>query len=128
MLSRFLTKLTVYMLRNKKLTGEQKSLVLSELLKNMHTVPTRDIIKYDSVGTLLINGRPLDIEQAQVFLESCYALKNNPARKIINEQLTFEAIKLGIHSGLNSEMILFSKAILWQIEQENKLLADMSNE
>lgn len=121
----FIAKLVVWALRSKRLTGEQKTLVTNALLDNIHAVPIRSIITFDQYGTLYIGGRKLEPEQAMAFVESARALRDNHARKILSDQIAFEALKIGLHQGINSDTIMFSKAALWNQEEEQKLLASI---
>jgi hypothetical protein len=128
MLERLITKLTVFCLRRKTLSGEQKASVLSALLNNLGALPIQDIISVDAVGAIKIYGKNLEPEQFISFREGVIALKESPARKLINDQIKFLAINLGIHNGLNTETIVFSKAALWLIQEEEKLLSTFSME
>jgi len=122
MWSNLVTTLTIWALKSKRLSGVQKTRVTNELLKNINAVPIHEIITYDQQGSLVIQGRKLEFEQAQALLMNMEALKNNNARKLIREQVAFEAIKLGLHQGETPEKILFAKAALWYAEQEQKLI------
>lgn len=123
MLGSIISKLTIFALNSKRLSGDQRTAVMNEALKNISLLPSKDVIKFDMEGTLMVRGKKLDFETAKMFKESCMVLQDNFARKIFEEQTAYEAIKLGIHNGLNTEMIQFSKAILWWNEQQNKLIS-----
>ncbi len=116
------TKLTIWALKSKSLSGIQKTKVTNELLRNIGAIPLHDVITYDSQGSLIIQGRKIEFEQAEALMMNLEALKNNNARKLIKEQVAFEAIKLGLHQGETPEKILFAKAALWYAEQEQKLI------
>jgi len=122
---RLLTKLTIYLLRSKKITGEQRAKVMSVLLDNIGVLPYKKILTYDERGNVAINGKLLDIDQLVAFKESVDALKNNYARQVFNQQRKYMAIEMGVHQGLNTEQIVFSKACLWEIQQEEKLIEDV---
>lgn len=123
MLSKIIAKIAVVALRSKRLSGEQKAFVTSALLDNLVAFPIRDVIQTDNTGTLLINGKSLTVEGAVAIRESAQALRNSFTRRVINEQITFRAINLGIHNGINTDAIIFSKAALWVIQEEEKLLS-----
>ncbi len=125
MLGTIITKVIVFALNHKRLSTEQKGLIIKHLLANIGALPLRSSIAYDMEGTITINGKKLEVETARVFVESCKALKDNFANTIIDEQLTFLAIQTGVHSGLNTEQIMFSKAALWTIQERKKLLSDI---
>lgn len=124
-MQKILVKIVMYLLKSNKVTGENKNKILSYLLQNIQAIPIRDVIKFDVDGTLKINNRALEMEQAIAFRDSARVLKDNFAKKLIQDQLTYEAIQMGVHQGLNSEMIMFSKCALWLIQEENKLLNDI---
>lgn len=71
---------------------------------------------------ITLNGKLLDREQAINFKESCVVLKDNFARKVLNEQVRFLAVNLGINVALSVDTILFAKAALWILQQEDDLL------
>lgn len=122
-MNNLIAKLTIYCLRSKRLSGKAKAKVTAALLDNVQSIPLQSVIYFDAQNTLHIGGKTLDYEQASLFVESAKALKENFARKVIHEQVSFEAVKMGLHQGLTPEMIQFAKAALWYNEQEEKLLA-----
>lgn len=105
-----------------RLTGDTRTYVLNKLLENIGALPLRKTIVFDPDGTVLVNGRKLELEQAVSLRESVHALKNNQARKIFNEQLKFLAIEFGVHQAMTPEMMQFAKAALWLIQEEEKLI------
>jgi hypothetical protein len=105
-----------------RLTGETRTYVLNKLLENIGALPIRKTIVFDPDGTVLINGRKLELEQAVSLRESVHALKNNQARRIFNDQLRFLAVEFGVHQALTPEMMQFAKAALWLIQEEDKLI------
>ena len=125
MFGHLIAKLTVFALRSKRLSGNDKALVTTALLDNLQAINIKDIIKIDEQG-IRINGRQLETEQAIQLRESVIQLQNSYARKVIREQVAYEAIKMGIHNGLNPDMILFAKAALWYDQAENQLIQSIS--
>lgn len=123
MLSRLITKFTIFVLNHKRLSETNKALLTSALLNNLMAIPLTEIITFDTNGTVNIEGKTLSLEQARAFTDSARALKDSIARRIIRDQLTFEAIKMGVHKGMTPDMILFSKAALWVMEEEERLLS-----
>jgi hypothetical protein len=117
-----LSRLIAWLIRRNTFKGEAKNRVLAALLSNIGALPIQDIIKFDPQGTVYINDKKLDIEQAISFKESADALKESVARKIIREQIKYLAVKYGIHDGLSTETIMFSKAAFWIMEEEDKLI------
>lgn len=125
---KFIVWLTIKLLKSKRVTGEQKTRLMSALLENMQAIPIRDTVQFTQNNTLIVDGRKLDIEQAMVFNDSVNGLKNSYARKVINAQLTYKAIQIGLHQGLNTEQIQFSKAILWVLQETDNLITAISTE
>lgn len=118
MLLKFLLKI----LKTKRLKSEDRLLILNALLEKVEALPIKDIITYDLSGTIKINNKTLSVEQAILLRQGAISLENNATRKIITEQVTWEAIKFGVHSSLSIESILFAKAALWLIEQEKAII------
>ncbi len=77
------------------------------------------IVERDSV---LINGKELDREGIIAFHEAVIALKENYARKIINEQIRYLAINVGINKSQTLDQLYFAKAGLWLLDEEEKIL------
>lgn len=75
-----------------------------------------------SQNSIVINGKKLDVEQMISFKESCVALRDNVARKVLNEQVRYLATNMGVYKAVSTEELYFSKAALWSIAEENKLL------
>lgn len=126
MLNNLTTKLALYLLRKKNLSEPNKAKILSALLQNIGALPLRKTITFDNDGTIVINGKKLNPEQAIHFKESAMAYKDSFARQLIHEQLRFLAIEMGVHQGLSLERIRFSQAALWILEEEKKLLQFLS--
>lgn len=122
MRSNFITWLTIRSLKSKRLSGDQKGKIMAVLLNTIQAIPIKDIITFDAEGILRIHGQILAPDQVMVFRESAEGILNSYARKVINDQITYEAIKMGVYTGVNQDMILFAKAALWVIQEENKLL------
>jgi hypothetical protein len=123
---RLLVSLAIWLLKHNKITGVQKSRLTSHLLENIHAYPIKDTIQLQFNKNVMINGRELAVEQTIALRESCKALNDNWSRKIIHEQLQFEAVKMGIHNGLNPDTLMFAKAILWTIQEEQKLIEKLA--
>lgn len=122
MLGKLIAEIAIYALKSKRLTSDDKAIVMAQLLANLGAIPTKSVIHFDAKGALLVNGRALSMEHLGIFIESCKGLKESFARKLIRDQITFAAIEMGVHKGLNPDMILFSKAALWVIQEEESLI------
>lgn len=127
-MQKLLCKLSVWLLKSKRLDNESKSVVLNALLSNMNALPISDILSFDLQGSLKLNGKPLTIEQAVSIKEGAVSLKNNATYRLIKEQIAFKAVNMGIHNAVNLDMVLFSKAVLWVQEREVELIESLSSE
>lgn len=109
----------------KKQKGENKTRVINALLEKIDAFPVRSVISFGDQGTLSIKGRPLDAESVVAFHSAITSLKDNLARKLINEELSHKAITLGVRQALNPEMVMFSQAILYVIQEEEQLISQI---
>lgn len=98
------------------------------LLERVNTLPIKDIITYDLSGTVRVNGKELTPEQAILLREGAVSLEKNWTYRLIKEQIAYEAIKMGVHSSITMDMILFSKAALWIQQQELKLISELKGD
>ena len=62
-----IAKITIWLLRNKKLKGNTKAKVMNALLKNIDSLPLRGSISIDENGNMQINGKQLEADQATSF-------------------------------------------------------------
>ncbi len=125
MLNKLITKLTIWALRSKRITGVQKTKIMTELLANIGALPVRKMVAWDQFGGLYVNGRKIDGEQLMNFKLNVMALRDNEARKMLNDTKRFVAIELGVHNGLNNDTIQFSKACLFDLQQEEEIIAEI---
>lgn len=116
-----ITTRLIKQLKSKNLPLEDRVALTTALLSNLSALPLNNAIVIDPHG-VEINGKRLSPDDKIAFIESCALLKNNFARKVLHEQVRYLAINLGVHIGQNTDMIMFSKAALWCLEQEEKLL------
>ena len=104
-----------------KLSLEDRLALTTAILDSLSVLPIDDAIVINPNG-IKINGKALDTDQMIQFSESCRALKDNKARQIINEQVKFLAINMGVHNAVTMEMMYFAKAALWNIQQQEAIL------
>ena len=102
-------------LENNKLEGEEKTRLISALIGNLNAFPMDEIIKIDHNGSVLANGQELTLEQTVIFRQGVSAIRDSWTFKLIADQIMFEAIKTGVHKGLTTESIMFSKTAIWFI-------------
>jgi len=127
-MQKLIAKITVWLLKSKRLDGESRILLLNALLNNLSVLPMKDVITFAPDGTLLVKGKTLTIEQAVQIRESAVSLKKNPTYSLLKEQMAYEAIKMGVHKSTTLDMLAFSKAALWINEQETKIVEELSQE
>ena len=116
-----LTKKIIQQLRKVDLSLEDRVALTTVLLDKLVALPLSNTFIVNPEG-ITINGKKLDNQQMINFSESCNALKDNYARQVINEQIKYLAINLGVHNSLTLDTILFSKAALWNLQQQQELL------
>lgn len=95
------------------------------MIEKLGAFPVGDLITFTENG-LSLNGKDLSHEQFLNFKEACVLLKDNFARKVLNEQLKYKAIEMGIHKSTTVDELLFSKAVIWFINEENILIEKIS--
>lgn len=114
-------------LKKANLSLEDRTALTAVLLNKLNALPLRSSIIVTPRG-ITINGKKMEPEDMIALREGTVALRDNKARQLINEQIRFLAVKLGIHDALSMDTIMFSKAALWVIEQEDKLISDITGE
>ena len=127
MIGRLIARLTIAVLKCKRLTGEDKAMVTSALIDNIHAIPIRSVISYSQEGRLIINGREMPIDHIVPFVEGCQALRDSVQRKVIRDQILYNANEIGIAEGLTPDMILFSKAAIWVVREQDRLIDELAN-
>lgn len=128
MFSSFTSKLVLWALKTVRIHGEDKTRVMAHLLKNIGALPLTPAFTVDVSGAIVLNGKTLDMEQTIGLRSSASALQQSSMEKVLNEQMRFLAIQMGVHQGLNPEMIMFSKAALWVIQEREKVIRQIAIE
>lgn len=125
MLGKLISKLAILALKSERLSRDDITRVTNALLDNIGAIHTQDVISFGSQGQLFIGGKQVDKEQANGIILSARTFEDNQFRKILREQVKYEAIKLAVHNGVSPETIMFAKASLWHGEQENRILNEI---
>lgn len=110
-------KKLVKTLQTKKLSQEERILLFNYLNKSLNIFPINDVVVFRKDGALLYNGVEMSLEQVQNFKQSVRSIKDNPAFRVITDQILFKAIQTGVHLGLSTDQIIFSKAAIYFITQ-----------
>ncbi len=112
----------VICLLKKQLSLKNKTILITSVLDRLQTLPLRDIIVVSDVGSLVINGKELDIEEMKIIRESARALQDNRVFGLIQDQVLHQALAFGLNSAVNLEMLYTSKSAVWWGQEENRLL------
>lgn len=115
------TQNIIKQLKKANLSTEDRIALTTALLDKLVVLPIGDMIVFTENG-ISINGKELDLEQSMSFREGCVSLKENFARKVLNEQIRFKAIEMGVHKSQTIDELMFSKAAIWVINEEEILL------
>lgn len=116
-------------LSKRDLTLEQRNELTRYILKSLDAFPLHCMIGEDKVtGEILINGNRVDIEKAKQLHEAAKSALNNKALKLVNEQVLYEAISMGVHTVNNPLELLFARAAMWYGEQQRKHLEILGQE
>lgn len=99
------------------LTEDEHIRLLSILTRSINAFPIDDIIKLHPDGSTLINGQKLTLEETVNFRQGISALRDNFAFKVLGDQILYEAVKWGVHTGDTKERIIFSKTAIWFISK-----------
>ncbi len=121
-----ITENLIKQLKKSSLSMEDRLALTTALLDKLGALPIGDIVHFTESG-VIINGKELDQDQALSFREACVALKDNYARNVINEQIRYQAIDLGINKAVALDTLFFSKAALWCLNEENILIEKLVN-
>lgn len=101
---------------------ECRTLLINAILDRLSAIPLRDIITLSENGSLVINGKELDMEELKIIYQSAIALRNNRVFNLIQDQVLHNALTFGLNSSVTLEMLYTSKAAVWWGQEENKLL------
>jgi len=119
------TENVIKVLKKSNLPTEDRIALITALLDKLVVLPIGEMVILTQ-NSISINGKDLDQEQAINFREACTALKDNYARRIINEQIRYQAIDLGINKAQSIDTLMFSKAAIWLMNEEEILIQKLS--
>lgn len=125
MFGRITSRIVIWFLNTARFSIEDRAVLTNHLLQKLAALPVRDIITLNDEGGLLINDRPLSVEEVVSLRESATQLSRNYIRKILREQMAFEAIKVGVHNSISNDTNFFAKAALWNQAKENEILQNI---
>lgn len=116
----------IWLLKSKRLSLQNKSALVNSILVKLDALPLHGIIRHDN-GNLVIKDKPLDIEELRIIRDSARSLKDNRLYALIQDQILFEAMTLGVNS-TNFEQGYFAKAAVWWGRRENELVNMVVND
>lgn len=128
MWGRLATKLVVWLLRNGRLSNENRQLLTAELLDRLGALPLHASIRIDELGNWFVRGRPLTLERAHKLHQGAKAMLKNYTRTFVQEQVRFMAIQKGVHENVSPEQGLFAKAALWAMQEEQALYLSLGQD
>lgn len=112
--------LVTWLLKNKRLSKDDRLLLTRHLLTTLSGVPLHGILTIDGGGNLLIRGVKPEPELLISLRSQADALQHNQAWKLIREQVLYQAVALGAFEGTNVDQILFSRAGVWFGQKEKE--------
>lgn len=113
---------TVWALEGAKLSAHDERLLTARIVDRVTALPASAILKLDTDGTLVLNGKRVDAKTAFAVHKSAARVLNERAFKIAIEQTRFAAVEIGVYQALTTEQVMFAKAALWQLGEQVKLL------
>ena len=128
MIGRIVTKLVIWLLKKSNLSLEDRTALITQLLDKLVAIQSRDIIKTNDEGQLVVNDRLLEVEDVRQLRESSIAILNSFAWKFVREQVEFKAVVVGVHNGDTPEKVYFSKVAIWWGQQIDEILKNLAQE
>jgi nitrate reductase NapAB chaperone NapD len=112
-------------LKKTTLSKDDRVALITSLVAKIPAFPFTEVMTATAQGKIIINGKTLETEQIITIRDSAIVLQENPARKIFHEQVKFIALNMGIRTSTTIDELLFSKAALWCLNEEDKLIESM---
>jgi hypothetical protein len=105
-----------------ELSREERIDLLNYFNRQINAFPVEDCVVIQPTGMILANGRKMTLEQRESFLQGAKALLGNSAFNLIADQVTYQAMKVGIHDATQMDHLYFSKTALYFIDLFKKYL------
>ncbi len=118
--------LAIKLLRWGKLSNESRQLLTACMLEQLGALPVRAKITFDETGKVLIEGKYLSVDRAMKLRVAAQAMQRNFAYRLVQENVKFLAVKIGVHQNTSPDQGLFAKAALWQHSEERELYARLA--
>ncbi len=114
-----LARLIVFLMNHLSVKG--RTIVVNAVI-NRAGLPIRSIITTDGSHRILIQGKPVSVEQAASLRAGAIALRSNPTLKVIRDQVRFLAIDRGFLQTDEPIQQLSYKMALWYAQEETQLI------
>ncbi len=121
MLNKFAIKLIQYLL-TKDLTVDQRNELVVHIMDSLDALPIYGIITTNEDGELLLGGSSLDIEKLKQLRLAARTALENPALKVINQEVLYQAVTMGVHKVEHPLQMLFARAAIWYGQQQESQL------
>lgn len=112
--------------KTKSLDMEERQILTAMLLEKLGALPLHAKIRVDKTGRVVVNGRSLDLDAATRLQQAAASMQTNAARSLVRETVTFMAVMEGVHKAHVPDQMLFSKAALWFLQEEDALYAELA--
>lgn len=112
-------------LKTHELNREQRVELLNYFNKQINAFPIDNSIVLLPNGGILANGKPMSLEQRELFLQGAKSLLSNTAFNLIADQVVYQAMKKGLHDATDFDSVYFSKTALYFIDLFKKYLESL---
>lgn len=112
-----LKKIALKILKNASLSQEEHLELLNIVNRQLNSFPIGEVIQTTLDGATLANGQKLTIDEVVKFRQGVSSLRDNWAFQLLADQILFEAIKWGVHTGDSTDKIMFSKTAIYFIQK-----------
>lgn len=102
-------------LEENELTQAEQLRLLGILNKKLNHFPLTNVVTTTPDGGILANGQKLTIDEVVKFRLGISSLSENWAFQLLGDQIFYEAIKWGVHTGDTTDKMMFSKTAIWFI-------------
>lgn len=129
MWARLITRLTIALLKEARLSVEDRALLTVSLIDKLKAFPTSDILYVDKdTRTLFFNGKKVDMESAIALREGARLILNSKVYQAVQEQVLYKATVIGINKALTPEDVLFAKAIIWWAQSQHEIFQELAQQ
>jgi hypothetical protein len=122
MFGNLIVKCVVKLLKTSSLSLEQKGILLDAIARKIDSLPIRDIIMKSEDGSLIVNGKIADREQAMFLRESAKRDLASKSLALIRDQVLFKALYYTATGCTSFDQIYASKMSVWCLQNEQSLL------